>query len=297
MEDFMASSPPAWNAEIPRPPSTRNIALPDMEEENDWDEDDAEIQDIPNAHFDVLKTTDADGEWLRLGVPAIAAETNLEESGAPPTRPISQLTRVNDKVPKPKWHFGIRSRSPPMEVMLEIYKTLSLLGMQWKRKEGIDFPEIGPEPSDGYSIEVQTILQDYLSERGEAYPMGRKAPPKKEILAREKAAQDLYLVQTRARYGTVMVSHLDLSRQGAGPQLTDLHRSGWTFSCTRSMPRTTWSTSRTSATTRPPTRNSRISQRRTPTLCRAVTATVAVRLRRRRRIRAASVAYRVHSIS
>lgn len=93
-----------------------------------------------------------------------------------------------------------------MEVMLEIYKTLSLLGMQWKRKEGIDFPEIGPEPSDGYPVEVQTVLQDYQSERGEAYPMGRKAPPKKEIVAREKAAQDLYLVQTRARYGTVMVS-------------------------------------------------------------------------------------------
>lgn len=56
----MASSPPAWNAEIPRPPSTRNVALPDTEED-DWDEEDAEIQDIPNAHFDVLEVTDADG--------------------------------------------------------------------------------------------------------------------------------------------------------------------------------------------------------------------------------------------
>lgn len=62
MEDFMASSPPAWNAEIPRPQSTRNVPTPDVEEENDWDEEDPEIQDIPNAHFDVLQVIDAEGE-------------------------------------------------------------------------------------------------------------------------------------------------------------------------------------------------------------------------------------------
>lgn len=33
-----------------------------------------------------------------------------------------------------KWHFGIRSRSPPMEVMTEIYRTLATLGMEWKEK-------------------------------------------------------------------------------------------------------------------------------------------------------------------
>ncbi|CAG8543697.1 13389_t:CDS:10 [Ambispora leptoticha] len=31
-----------------------------------------------------------------------------------------------------KWHFGIRSRSPPLEVMLEIYRALKNLGMDWK---------------------------------------------------------------------------------------------------------------------------------------------------------------------
>ena len=38
---------------------------------------------------------------------------------------------------KTKWHFGIRSRSPPMEVMLEIYKTLKALGMEWKEKKNL----------------------------------------------------------------------------------------------------------------------------------------------------------------
>lgn len=56
MEEFMASSPPAWNAEFPRPPSARNLPQQNEAEENDWDEEDPEIQDIPNAHFDVLDT-------------------------------------------------------------------------------------------------------------------------------------------------------------------------------------------------------------------------------------------------
>ncbi|KAF8899460.1 CAMK/CAMKL/AMPK protein kinase [Infundibulicybe gibba] len=38
---------------------------------------------------------------------------------------------------KTKWHFGIRSRSPPMEVMLEIYRTLKTLGMEWKEKRNL----------------------------------------------------------------------------------------------------------------------------------------------------------------
>lgn len=33
-----------------------------------------------------------------------------------------------------KWHFGIRSRSPPMEVMLELYNTLKVLGWEWREK-------------------------------------------------------------------------------------------------------------------------------------------------------------------
>ncbi|KAE9400139.1 Pkinase-domain-containing protein [Gymnopus androsaceus JB14] len=38
---------------------------------------------------------------------------------------------------KSKWHFGIRSRSPPMEILLEIYKTLKTLGMEWLEKKSL----------------------------------------------------------------------------------------------------------------------------------------------------------------
>lgn len=209
MEDFMASSPPAWNAEIPRPQSTKNVPTPDVDEENDWDEEDPEIQDIPNAHFDVLQVIDAEGESSR-GVLESNTLTIPEDVEPPPARSIPAeteglLPKPNEKQSRPKWHFGIRSRSPPMEVMLEIYKTLATLGMQWKRKDGIDYPEIGPEPPEGYPPDIVSVLQDWEVERGIPHGMGAAPPSKRDILAREKAAQDLYLVQTRARYGAVMV--------------------------------------------------------------------------------------------
>lgn len=45
------------------------------------------------------------------------------------------VEKRDKKQHRTKWHFGIRSRSPPMEVMLEIYRTLKTLGMEWKEKK------------------------------------------------------------------------------------------------------------------------------------------------------------------
>lgn len=95
-----------------------------------------------------------------------------------------------------------------MEVMLEIYKTLGVLNMQWRRKEGITMPEIGPPTAEGYPDEVVSAIEQWTGETGQTVQMGKKAPAKKEAGAAEKAAQNLYLVETRARYGDIMVSPL-----------------------------------------------------------------------------------------
>lgn len=92
-----------------------------------------------------------------------------------------------------------------MEVMLEIYKTLGILGMQWRRKEGINMPEIGPPPPGGYTEEVDAALEQWTAENGSVPVMGKKSPGKKEVAAQDKAAQGLYLVETRAKYGDIMV--------------------------------------------------------------------------------------------
>lgn len=44
-----------------------------------------------------------------------------------------------DRVSRPKpqlWHFGIRSVSGPMEIMVELYKSLQSLGIEWREKRG-----------------------------------------------------------------------------------------------------------------------------------------------------------------
>ena len=134
-----------------------------------------------------------------------AARALLEPSGVTPPHHAPQLQEK--PLQKPKWHFGIRSRSPPMEVMLEIYKTLGTLNMQWRRKEGIAFPEIGLSPQGGYPEDVDAAIEQWTAEHGGVAPvMGKKAPPKKGMTAQEKAAQGLYMVETRTQYGDTVVS-------------------------------------------------------------------------------------------
>lgn len=45
--------------------------------------------------------------------------------------PIDTATKKAHK-PKCRWHFGIRSKCPAWEVMLEIYRSLQNVGMEWR---------------------------------------------------------------------------------------------------------------------------------------------------------------------
>ncbi|ORX65132.1 hypothetical protein DL89DRAFT_132061 [Linderina pennispora] len=42
------------------------------------------------------------------------------------------VMRKRAKLTRTRWHFGIRSRSPPADVMAEVYRALLQLGMKWK---------------------------------------------------------------------------------------------------------------------------------------------------------------------
>jgi len=82
----MASSPPAWNAEIPAP-RDRSEGESDMESDDD---DDLDIQDIPNAHFDVLDTSRSTGELSLNGLVADDRTTNAASGCHCPKRPGEQ---------------------------------------------------------------------------------------------------------------------------------------------------------------------------------------------------------------
>lgn len=114
--------------------------------------------------------------------------------------------------------------------MLEIYKTLQLLGMEWRKKEGIALPEIGPVPPGGYTEEVEETLWKYREDNPDKEPvtMGRKPPGKKEAAAIDKAAQGLFFVETRARYEDVMVRmDLQLYRVDDQNYLVDFRNMGY----------------------------------------------------------------------
>jgi carbon catabolite-derepressing protein kinase len=88
-----------------------------------------------------------------------------------------------------KWHFGIRSRSPPMEVMLEIYRTLKALGMEWKEKRnlgGLGGLKKEKRSRGGVGIERARDLD---------------GPGHVDL----KAASGIYFVETRARVQDVVV--------------------------------------------------------------------------------------------
>ena len=94
------------------------------------------------------------------------------------------------KQQKTKWHFGIRSRSPPMEVMLEIYRTLKTLGMEWKEKKNLG--GLGG-------------LKKSKSGKGPYLERNRDLDGDGGVDL--KAASSIYFVETRARVQDVVVRH------------------------------------------------------------------------------------------
>ncbi|KAJ3057179.1 Protein kinase [Rhizophlyctis rosea] len=96
-KSFLSSSPPPWNAP-PKP------AAPEGPPE-----------DIPP-------------------LPPASSNIQILSSSLPKRDPISQPAPGGKQRHKTrsKWHFGIRSRSPPLDIMLEIFKALKNIGMKWK---------------------------------------------------------------------------------------------------------------------------------------------------------------------
>lgn len=102
------------------------------------------------------------------------------------------LSGKEKKSRKLKWHFGIRSRSPRLDVMLEIYRTLHSLGMEWKEKKSLG--GLGgiwtPTEIEGLKIDRRTDLDG--ESRGEG-------------TVDLKAASSIYFVETRCRTDDIVV--------------------------------------------------------------------------------------------
>lgn len=87
---------------------------------------------------------------------------------------------------RPRWHFGIRSRSPPMEIIMELYRTLEALGMEWRVKPK---PKKKPKTEKGDHDD-----HDEEEEEEEEAP-----PPPVEN------ATELFFIETRWRVEDIIV--------------------------------------------------------------------------------------------
>ena len=97
-----------------------------------------------------------------LGIPQLSSPSSSNKRAGATSAP------VKERKSKMRWHFGIRSRSPPMEVMLEIYETLTALSFQWREKKGVwgmkpRPPQNPHDLSDSiYLIETRVRVRDVV---------------------------------------------------------------------------------------------------------------------------------------
>ncbi|KAJ7292691.1 snf 1 [Mycena rebaudengoi] len=127
-------------------------------------EPDDEFDDVPEDDHD----PNAPSNVAILNSSLRAPDTTPPAGRANPRRPPKTA----------RWHFGIRSRSSPMEVMLEIYKTLSGMDMEWKHKKNLG--SLGRTPSTHPSREDKS--DDNI-----------------------RAAAGIFCIETRARVDDIVV--------------------------------------------------------------------------------------------
>ncbi|KAJ3122773.1 Protein kinase [Physocladia obscura] len=88
---------------------------------------------------------------IRIHKPKLS-QPQPQQTDATPTLPGKK-----PKSNKSKWHFGIRSRSPPFDIMLEIYRALQSCGMSWKSLDPF-LIRVRHEAAGGQSVKLDIQL-------------------------------------------------------------------------------------------------------------------------------------------
>lgn len=165
-------------------------------DQNPFDATFAEIEDMVNVEDDVVLFHPTNPEVnnfavLNSSLPEqhhlssyVSAKRSASETGG------KKRHRLGDPH-RPKWHFGVRSRSPPMEIVLEIYKTLKVLGMEWVEKKTLG--EMG-------GVKTKIVRDDSGKSKIERV---KKLDGGGDVDLR--LASSIYLVETRTRVQDVVV--------------------------------------------------------------------------------------------
>lgn len=129
---------------------------------------------------------------------------------ATPALPTTSAAQIHKK-PRSRWHFGIRSRSPPMEIMLELYRTLQSLGMEWRAK---------PVPQSAKAAKAEGKDEEGAEGSKSAGHSADSGSSNRE---------ELFFLETRWKVGHVLVRmDLQLYHVDATNYLVDFRNVGYT---------------------------------------------------------------------
>ncbi|KAG0302676.1 Protein kinase [Dissophora globulifera] len=190
-QSFLATSPPPWNTSdkdgSPSKSTTGSSAGSALKSglEEDTSDDSVDSPPVPSS-IAVLRypqstssaaahpeyTTTAFHQAAVLGTSSLGGgipipATNSRTSGSSYSSPsltatIPASTQRRMKA-RPKWYFGIRSRSAPREVMAEIYRALSNLNMKWKTINTFQL-RAKYEYAEGFEVKIELQLYRLDSE-------------------------------------------------------------------------------------------------------------------------------------
>ncbi|CAM0135874.1 unnamed protein product [Umbelopsis sp. WA50703] len=201
ISSFFATSPPPWNSQL--------------EEKSNEQQYDGYNLETPSS-ISVLSSSlpKGDDNMRAQNRSMYSGQPIVPMSGTPPpgaksptlsksshrnpvlNRQLSTSTPASKRQHKArsKWHFGIRSRCPPWEVMLEIFKSLKNVGFEWKILDPyhlrcryqypsgvivkvdlqlykldinsylVDFKSLGQVMAEGYSLQVSPNASNVSSD-------------------------------------------------------------------------------------------------------------------------------------
>ena len=126
MDNFLLSSPPpSWKQQQQQlqqdQPSTSSSRAPGVQQSVTYQTLAAvpDLSMLPNSTIAILPSS----------LPSIHRQLMVNNSDANQAK----INAVSSKKLKTRWHFGIRSRSYPLDVMGEIYRALKNLGAEWSK--------------------------------------------------------------------------------------------------------------------------------------------------------------------
>ncbi|KAJ1870313.1 Protein kinase [Coemansia sp. RSA 990] len=151
---------------------------------------------IPNAEASAATAAAAASSPLAR---AVTDDGDVEMAESTPQRETiarkPTVTRKRAKLTRTRWHFGIRSRSPPADVMAEVYRALRQLEMTWKhftpyhlrakytgkgpnQEVKIDLQLFKLDSRDNYLVDFKAVIppphsSDEQGDSGPTYRAGR----------------------------------------------------------------------------------------------------------------------------